>query len=61
MNSYVVTQISESAASVRGVSIDEELANLVSSQQAYNASARVLTAVDEMLDTLIARTGVVGR
>jgi flagellar hook-associated protein 1 FlgK len=61
MQASVVTQVSESAASVRGVSIDEELANLVSSQQAYNASARVLTAVDEMLDTLIARTGVVGR
>lgn len=61
MQASVVIQVSESAASIRGVSIDEELANLVSSQQAYSASARVLTAVDEMLDTLIGRTGVVGR
>jgi flagellar hook-associated protein 1 FlgK len=30
-------------------------------QRAYEGAARVLTAVDEMLDTLINRTGVVGR
>ncbi|HEX7097269.1 MAG TPA: flagellar basal body rod C-terminal domain-containing protein, partial [Acidimicrobiales bacterium] len=61
MQASVVTQVSDAAASVRGVSIDEELANLVMSQQAYAASARVLTAVDEVLDTLISRTGHVGR
>jgi flagellar hook-associated protein 1 FlgK len=61
MQSSVVTQVTDAATSVRGVSIDEELGNLVASQQAYSASARVLTAVDEMLDTLITRTGVVGR
>jgi flagellar hook-associated protein 1 len=61
MQSSVVTQVNDAATSVRGVSIDEELGNLVASQQAYAASARVLTAVDEMLDTLITRTGHVGR
>jgi flagellar hook-associated protein 1 FlgK len=61
MQASVVTQVSDAATSVRGVSIDEELGNLVSAQQAYSASARVLTAVDEMLDTLITRTGHVGR
>jgi flagellar hook-associated protein 1 FlgK len=61
MQASVVTQVTDAATSVRGVSIDEELGNLVASQQAYSASARVLTAVDEMLDTLITRTGVVGR
>ena len=61
MQSAVVTQVTDAATSVRGVSIDEELGNLVASQQAYAASARVLTAVDEMLDTLISRTGHVGR
>jgi len=43
------------------VDLDEENVNLLMSQQAYNAAARVLTTMDEMLDTLINRTGLVGR
>lgn len=46
--------------SVAGVSLDEEMATLVAAQRAYEASARVMTAVDEMLQVLM-RTGVVGR
>lgn len=49
------------ASSVGGVSLDEEMANLIAAQRAYEASARVLTAVDDLLETLIQRTGVVGR
>ncbi|MGE0600554.1 MAG: flagellar hook-associated protein FlgK [Dehalococcoidia bacterium] len=44
--------------SVSGVNIDEEVTNLNSSQHAYNAAAKVITVIDEMLDTLINRTGV---
>ncbi len=44
--------------SVQGVSIDEEVTNLNASQHAYNAAARVIATIDEMLDTLINRTGV---
>ncbi|WP_127126497.1 flagellar hook-associated protein FlgK [Georgenia sp. SYP-B2076] len=44
-----------------GVNLDEETVNLMASQRAYEAAARVITTVDEMLDTLINRTGVVGR
>ncbi len=44
-----------------GVSIDEEMVNLLTYQRAYEAAARVMTAVDQTLDTLINRTGVVGR
>ena len=43
-----------------GVSLDEEMTNLVRFQRGYQASARALTAMDEMLDTLITRTGRVG-
>ena len=43
--------------SVHGVSIDEEVTNLSSAQHAYNAAARIITTIDDMLDTLINRTG----
>jgi flagellar hook-associated protein 1 len=43
------------------VDLDEENINLLSFQHAYQGAARVMTAVDEMLDTLINRTGLVGR
>jgi flagellar hook-associated protein 1 FlgK len=42
------------------VSLDEESVNLVAAQHAYQAAARVLTAIDQALDTLINRTGTVG-
>lgn len=57
-----VTRAAEAQAqSVGGVSIDEEMATLVAAQRAYEASARVLTTLDELLGYLIERTGVVGR
>ena len=43
------------------VDLDEENVNLLAYQHAYQGAARVMTAVDEMLDTLINRTGLVGR
>jgi flagellar hook-associated protein 1 FlgK len=46
---------------VAGVDLDEEMTNMVMFQRAYEGAARVLTAVDEMLDVLINRTGIVGR
>lgn len=47
--------------SVAGVDGDEETLQLLTYQTAYQAAARVLTAVDEALDILINRTGLVGR
>lgn len=47
--------------SVSGVSLDEESANLVKYMRAYQAAARVVTAMDDMLQTLIEGTGRVGR
>lgn len=44
-----------------GVSLDEEMAGLIEAQHAYEAAARVMSAIDETLETLIRRTGVVGR
>ncbi|MFZ0160269.1 MAG: flagellar basal body rod C-terminal domain-containing protein, partial [Kineosporiaceae bacterium] len=44
-----------------GVNLDEEMTGMLMFQRAYQASARVITTVDEMLDTLVNRTGTVGR
>jgi flagellar hook-associated protein 1 FlgK len=43
------------------VDLDEETTMLLTYQHAYQGAARVMTAIDEMLDVLINRTGVVGR
>lgn len=41
--------------SVTGISIDEEMANLIKYQHAYSAAARFVSTADELLDTLINR------
>ncbi len=46
---------------VSGVSLDEEMMQLIRYGAAYDAACRLVTVVDEMLDTLINRTGIVGR
>ena len=43
-----------------GVSLDEEMTNLIRFQRGYQAAARAMSATDELLDTLIDRTGRVG-
>jgi flagellar hook-associated protein 1 FlgK len=56
----VVQQLQTRRESISGVSLDEEAADVMRFQQAYSASARVITAIDQMLDQLINRTGRVG-
>ena len=48
-------------SSVSGVNLDEEMTDMVRFQKSYNAAARMVTTLDEMLDTIISRMGVVGR
>ncbi len=57
----LVAQIDNARQSVQGVSLDEEMANMIKSQHAYDAAARVITAMDQALDTVIFSMGVVGR
>ncbi|MEI7025667.1 flagellar hook-associated protein FlgK [Paenibacillus sp. y28] len=57
----IVEQVESSRQSVSGVSIDEEMSNLIKYQHAYGAASRFMTTIDEMLDKLINSTGVVGR
>lgn len=56
----MLSAISARRQSVSGVSLDEEMTNLMTFQRGYEASARVLTAMDSMLETLIEHTGRVG-
>jgi flagellar hook-associated protein 1 FlgK len=42
---------------ISGVSLDEEATNLIHFQRAHEAAARVMTTYDQMLDTLVNRTG----
>lgn len=52
--------ISNSRDSVSTVSLDEEMTNMITFQQAYNANARMITVVDEILDKVINGMGRVG-
>ncbi|SHH83372.1 flagellar hook-associated protein FlgK [Clostridium grantii] len=54
----LITQLETKRESVSGVSIDEEIANLVLFQNSYAANAKVMSTLVEMLDTLINRTGL---
>lgn len=54
-------QIDNARQSVEGVSLDEEMSNLVKFQHAYDAAARVITTMDQALDTVISGMGIVGR
>lgn len=54
----VSQQIYMKKESVSGVSMNEEVTDMIKFQQSYNANAKVISVVSEMLDTLINRTGV---
>jgi flagellar hook-associated protein 1 FlgK len=58
--SVLLNSIEDRRQSTSGVSMDEEMTNLVRFQRGYQASARTMSTMDQMLDTLINRTGVVG-
>ena len=57
----VLNGIQNSRDSVSGVSLDEEASNMMAYVSAYNAASRLMTALDEALNTLINNTGLVGR
>jgi flagellar hook-associated protein 1 FlgK len=59
-SNVLLNSIDARRQSTSGVSLDEEMTNLVKFQRGYQASARTMSAVDQMLDTLINRTGSVG-
>ena len=57
----IVTALTTQRDSISSVSLDEEAANLIKAQRAYEATARMATALDEMLNRIINGLGLVGR
>jgi flagellar hook-associated protein 1 len=53
----VVTAVRNQQQSISGVNYDQEVTDMMSYQQSYNASAKVLTTIDSLLDTLINLVG----
>ncbi|OIQ09854.1 flagellar hook-associated protein 1 [Moorella thermoacetica] len=54
----LVDQLTNRKESISGVSLDEEMANMLQYQRAYEASARMITTLDSMLDKIINGMGV---
>lgn len=57
----LVSQLENKKEAISGVSLDEEMTNMIRFQHAYTASARVINAMDEMLELIVNRLGIVGR
>lgn len=54
----LLNQLEYKNESVSGVNINEEVSDVIRFSQAFQANARVIQTISEMLDTLINRTGV---
>src|SRR5271169_1265799 len=53
----MLTQLQQQQASVSGVSLDEEASNLMLYQRGYQAAAEAISAVDQMMQTIIQMPG----
>ncbi|MHB1419674.1 MAG: flagellar hook-associated protein FlgK [Bacillota bacterium] len=53
----LVDSLNNRKESISGVSLDEEMANMILYQHAYQASAKMITTLDDLLDTVINRMG----
>jgi flagellar hook-associated protein 1 FlgK len=59
-SNLVLQQLNDQRASVSGVSLDEEAANMMQYQQAYAASAQVISAINDMMYAVINMTTLTG-
>lgn len=55
--SELMVELENMRQSIMGVNLDEEMANMIQFQHTYNASARMLQTINEMLDVIINRIG----
>lgn len=49
----VLTQLENQRSAVSGVSLDEEMANMIKFQRSFDAAARLVSTVDKMFETLL--------
>lgn len=57
----LISQIDDKRKAMSAVSLDEEMTDMLKYQHSYVANTRVVNAIDEMIDNIINRMGVVGR
>jgi flagellar hook-associated protein 1 FlgK len=56
----LVTSLNNSRQSVSGVSLDEEMTNMVEEQSAYEAAAKLVNVIEDMMQTVIGMVGGTG-
>lgn len=54
----IMKELKGTRDSISGVNVDEELSDIIKFQHGYNAAAKFISTVNEMLDTVINRMGV---
>ena len=57
----VTASLDQMRHSIMDVSMDEELSNMMKFKFGYDAAARVLNVIDNMIETIVTRLGIVGR
>lgn len=57
----LINQMDQRRQEISGVSLDEEMANMLTYQHSYIANSRVINAIDQMIDIMINKMGIVGR
>jgi flagellar hook-associated protein 1 FlgK len=57
----LVEQIEYKRQALMAVSLDEEMSNLIKYEHSYNAAARIVNAMDEMIDIVVNKVGLGGR
>ena len=49
----MATELNDRREEISGVSLDEEMSNLIRFQASYKAAAKLITTADEMIQTLL--------
>ena len=57
----LVKSADASRQAITGVSMDEEMTNMMKYKYAYDAASKVLNIIDTMIETIVTRMGLVGR